>query len=133
MSELKYGRYFVLESQTDHLFKWAEENVPGDVSFYFCGICPVSDLLILNGVFERYEDREMFDGEYLEYQGGDSAIYTDRRNFKYERTVSEERRNNTERRRQPDRRQSDRGEGRRVDASTRRIILSSKSATPAFN
>ncbi|MAI11020.1 MAG: hypothetical protein CBD27_01110 [Rhodospirillaceae bacterium TMED167] len=33
MSQLKYGRYFVLEKQTSNLFTWVEKHISGEFSF----------------------------------------------------------------------------------------------------
>lgn len=116
MVELKYGRYFVLKDQTKELFAWAEANIGGEMAFYFCGLCGVTNSLILNAIFEAEEDRDYFEREYLHHQSNNSSIYANRRTPEYQCNASAERRGNVDRRGSPDRRSVGREHaGRRSD------------------
>ena len=98
MSELRYGRYFVLEVQIVNLFSWLEDNMKSDWSVEIKGVCPLRKNLILVGLFSVKKDLACFDTEFLKKQLNNSPIYEDRRSIVFDWPARKERRGGIERR-----------------------------------
>ncbi len=97
MTELMFGRYFVLEGKVENLFSWIEHNTESEWSVEAKGICPISDQLILVSFFAVEQDLIYFETECLNSQNNQSSIYANRRNSRFSWPASKERRGSKDR------------------------------------
>jgi hypothetical protein len=98
MSDLRFGRYFILEGKTANLFSWLEHHLELEWSIEAKGICSVSDQLALVAIFSTKEDLCRFESEFLDNQKNSSPIYNNRRNFGFDWPAAQERRGGIDRR-----------------------------------
>ncbi len=96
MSQLTYGRYFILEEDINNLFIWASTKLSGQFRMKNYGECPVRKKMIIASLFESDSDLDTFEADYLNRQRNDSVIYTTRRNPNFILEGEEERRQNLE-------------------------------------
>ncbi len=99
MSQLIYGRYFILEEDINDLFMWASAKLSGPFRMKNYGECPVRKKMIIASLFENGDDHRTFDANYLNRQCNDSVIYTTRRNPSFVCDSEEDRRESIELRR----------------------------------
>jgi len=118
MVKLKYGRYFVLNNEVQHVFVWLDNNIGPDWDIEVRGLCPENNSLVLLAAFDCDVDANYFDENYLTYQSNSILIYKNRRKPFFAWPISQERRGNIDRR-QKFRRSTNRQGGRRlVEAGT---------------
>mgnify|MGYP003996572291 CR=1 FL=1 len=98
MSDLRFGRYFILEGKTANLFSWLEHHLELDWSIEAKGICSVTDQLALVAIFSTKEDLCRFESEFLDNQKNNSPIYNNRRDSGFDWPAAQERRGGIDRR-----------------------------------
>lgn len=126
MSEWRYGRYFLLEGDVNHLFLWLNKNIGYDWKVTVLGVCPTEGKLILNTVFEHENHRKLFEDEFIGDQSPYCSVYNNRRKPNYKWPMSVERRANTDRRADIHRRNPKRMVTRRLEDVVKRASFKKK-------
>ncbi len=127
MSEWRYGRYFLLEGDVNHLFQWLNEHMGDNWNVEVLGVCPNEDKLILNTVFESEEHLKLFQDEFIGEESRYSSVLNNRRKPEHRWPISANRRENSDRRADINRRSPDRLDSRRLEDIVKQALLKKKS------